>query len=628
MASLDNNFDNRIGARQIVELLRFRCRPPDSKKIRLTPDRSRHAYAVLMDKLTNIQKINLSNGRDSSLVETLIDGCEEFEIALPVAEPDWGAILVLDELFYQLLSESTLDNDAKSWFSKLRLPIMRYVLMDYSFFFTSQNLVRRLLNQSYVIFLSNTEQNRLVYRDYLMNLSNKVVSEFRTDPGQFNSLCIEAQTFFASQKQKLELIESQLKVYETQKLKSKVAEQRVIKTLNQVMAEKKLPTILVEFLLNQWRQCLLIHSMKLGSDGNLWKRQVRVTESMVEFAEDCSNPKEREKFRNFYSVLIKNITSFLQETLTEPDKLEPVVEELELLFNALLQGVKVERVQTRLLQEEQSYVTEVSVARASAEALDLVASLGEGQWVRLITSTGHYEMSRITLKGDSGSPWVLISHNGKSVAKKNLLELALLYDSGKLEPVELKPWWNETVDSYFIQLQKDWAVFQQQEQQRRVEEERIRLEQEDAKKQAAAEHDFLSKPASPTGLSSENDSDQDLIDVNDEESSASESEYSEDHVRVTEQELETALQALDQIQIGGWITSIVANVEQRLKLAVKIKGRDKMVFVDRVGVKALEVHRHELARLLATGAVSIVDVGAQFDSTLERVVRNIQNSKH
>ena len=55
--------------------------------------------------------------------------------------------------------------------------------------------------------------------------------------------------------------------------------------------------------------------------------------------------------------------------------------------------------------------------------------------------------------------------------------------------------------------------------------------------------------------------------------------------------------------------------------------RDKLIFVNRLGVKVLEIDCQQLAELLARGLVSIVDTGEKFDNTLERVVRSIQEDR-
>ena len=91
--------------------------------------------------------------------------------------------------------------------------------------------------------------------------------------------------------------------------------------------------------------------------------------------------------------------------------------------------------------------------------------------------------------------------------------------------------------------------------------------------------------------------------------------------------MNSALAAIDALQVGGWLSQETTQGEQRCKLAVRIKASDKLVFVNRLGIKVMEIQRRELARLLVLGVVSIVDTGRGFDSSLERIVRSIQQEK-
>lgn len=67
--------------------------------------------------------------------------------------------------------------------------------------------------------------------------------------------------------------------------------------------------------------------------------------------------------------------------------------------------------------------------------------------------------------------------------------------------------------------------------------------------------------------------------------------------------------------------------ELRCKLVVKIWGCDKLVFVNCVGIKILEIDKQELVCLMVYGVVLILDIGLVFDSILEWVVRSIQKEK-
>ncbi|MGB3622795.1 MAG: DUF1631 family protein [Ketobacter sp.] len=634
----ENSAPVRIGARLVIELLRIQAEDPPTDNIRLTPNRTKHALAVLKQKLIEVQRHATKNDVHCSVTQILAESCSGMEIALPIAEPDWGAVGLLDQLFDQLLTEQGLDQEARGWIEKLRLPILRYALLDYSFFFTPQNLVRRFLNQAYLILLSSTEKSRRVYREKLDVYIKRILNEFVDDAGDMNSICIEAQAWFAGQNEKVEKIEEQLKVLESARRKENVAEPRVVDELNRIASGKQLPKMVTEFLHGEWRRSMLHVSMREGESGSTWKRQIRITESIVEFCLDCvaNDGGEQEKYRSFYPVLIKNIKALLESVADDQEALEATLEPLELALTAMLNGAIPPLTDTPALRHANTHVSSVEVKRVGQQALNQIEGLSEGDWLRMKTSEGTHELCRVTLKGVDQAPWVLVSQSGKTVAKKNSVQLAQGIEGGVVDVVKNTLYWDKGLESALNQLHAKWL--QANEEQKR-EAARKRQAEAEARLRAAKEEE-----ARKAALLLEPQEDKvDRVDATESrteeilqnsalalEKTETEADEVGDFIAprtISDHEMTAAMQAIEQIQVGGWIAQQTSEGELRCKLAVKIRGRDKLVFVNRVGIKILEIDKQELARLMVYGAVSILDTGSAFDSTLERVVRSIQKEK-
>lgn len=58
-----------------------------------------------------------------------------------------------------------------------------------------------------------------------------------------------------------------------------------------------------------------------------------------------------------------------------------------------------------------------------------------------------------------------------------------------------------------------------------------------------------------------------------------------------------------------------------------MKVTKRLIFVDRMGAKALDLNRQKLAEMLAYGQAKIIDKGKVFDTTLEAVVKSIRKEK-
>jgi len=64
----------------------------------------------------------------------------------------------------------------------------------------------------------------------------------------------------------------------------------------------------------------------------------------------------------------------------------------------------------------------------------------------------------------------------------------------------------------------------------------------------------------------------------------------------------------------------------RCTLAAKIDSIDKLFFVNRQGVKVVELTRMHLARELKAGSVKIVSEGSMVDRAMESVISNLRQA--
>lgn len=646
MTNTDENRQQRIGARVVVELLRINADTPASKKIQLVDARSKNALAVLNDRMSALQQALAFPAGVTCVAQAVADACQDLQIPLPVARPDWGGILLLDSLFDKLSRDDQLDEEARQWLGYLRLPVVRYAILDYSFFFTPQNLMRRFLNQLHLVFLSSSQKSRQILRESLQPFLQRMQSEFRQDISSCNRICIEAQTWFASHSDRVGQIEAQLRTQEISLRKEQVAEPRVVRELNRVAGNKVLPKLVVEFLHGEWRRSLQLISMREGEEGPTWKRQIRITESLVEFAEGCGDDKGRDKYRSFYPVMMRNIKSLLVSVSDDAAAMEEAIDPLELILSALLSGAQPDMQETPLLETSHTPITAVAVKKVGAKALEQINALQTGDWVRIKTADGHHEVFRLTLKSETDEPWVLVSQSGKNVTKKTAFQLAQGLEGGVLDLIGQGQWWDEQLDQQLQTLHERWQVELASRPPPAPIQPRSKSEPEPApepaqtdlasdislvelEEQASSYHAATGVAPSRTDKILENSSLQ-LVSEQPEPAAENKSDVAEDFLAprpVTDEERQTALDAIDQIQIGGWITQQTSKGEERCKLAVRLRGRDKLIFVNRLGVKVLEIDRQPLAELLARGLVGIVDTGQKFDNTLERVVRSIQEDR-
>ena len=83
---------------------------------------------------------------------------------------------------------------------------------------------------------------------------------------------------------------------------------------------------------------------------------------------------------------------------------------------------------------------------------------------------------------------------------------------------------------------------------------------------------------------------------------------------------------------GHWIVIVDSAVGKpgidRMKLAMRLSSRQKLVFVDRLGLNRLEFQEQEMARHIAAEKIRVVENGLDFDDTLSDVVGRIRGGRY
>lgn len=79
------------------------------------------------------------------------------------------------------------------------------------------------------------------------------------------------------------------------------------------------------------------------------------------------------------------------------------------------------------------------------------------------------------------------------------------------------------------------------------------------------------------------------------------------------------------LQVGAWLEMIEEDQKVRCKLAAHIKSVDKMIFVNRSGMKVMEKTLLEIAYDLKSGKLVVLEDSLLFDRALESVISNLRD---
>jgi hypothetical protein len=92
----------------------------------------------------------------------------------------------------------------------------------------------------------------------------------------------------------------------------------------------------------------------------------------------------------------------------------------------------------------------------------------------------------------------------------------------------------------------------------------------------------------------------------------------DDHPRVRQAE---------QLQPGQWLEIGLGEGARRCKLAANIRHGEKLVFINRRGLKVVEHTAQSLGLALEQGVARLIDQGALFDRALESVIGDLRREQ-
>ena len=95
--------------------------------------------------------------------------------------------------------------------------------------------------------------------------------------------------------------------------------------------------------------------------------------------------------------------------------------------------------------------------------------------------------------------------------------------------------------------------------------------------------------------------------------------------RIEQEQL--TLKLIAELSLGAWVSVLEGQEKLKYKLVVKINATDKLIFVDKMGLKKFEIKTPELMARLISEEIMILSGGAEFDDTLSRVVGRLRVGK-
>ena len=395
----------------------------------------------LLSVLNRLQRVERSLGEDegeeradlkTDLSELLDNEHGEAIHALDQADDDVINLVAL--LFDFILDDEGLPSDIKALLGRLQIPLLKVAIMDKAFFNNDNHEARLLLNM--LARAGSQWDPHLGIQDDLYQRINhavhRIIDDYGDDASLFSSLLQEFQQFFDSQKTRSDRVEQRVREAEEGKARAEQARREVVTVLDNRMAGRQLPDVVVRLLRQGWQQVLYLTWLHEGENSPLWQQQVKVVDAVVWSVLEHRDQDALEKLKTLSPKLLKTLHDGLTKINHDAMETKQLLVKFRDVHHRLLKGLQTERVAVE--PELPAQPAQPETAPELPENHFLVkkcSQLAPGQWIE-IQDNDEPRRAKLAANIRAGVKIVFTNRRGIKVQEYSAYTLAVALHNGCL----------------------------------------------------------------------------------------------------------------------------------------------------------------------------------------------------
>jgi Protein of unknown function (DUF1631) len=309
-------------------------------------------HLLSLAQLKNMTAAGTSLGSAGSTVHTnpinlrrlLADIVQQNKLGSTVINPvDDDVINLVSMMFEFILDDRNLAVPMKALIGRLQIPLVKVAIADKTFFSKGGHPARRLLNEMAMASLGwqeSEEENQR--KDSLYNkmqeMVNKILAEFDTDIGIFETLLIDFRAYLDREKRRSQILEQRTIDAEDGKAKSERARAIVNAELNRMTHNRDIPLVVAKLLHEAWANVMFIVLLKQGPESDEWKESVLTAQHLIWSVTATMDKDNRQKLLKLVPALLQKLRTGLDSISFSPFEAANLFKQLEVLHLSRLRG--------------------------------------------------------------------------------------------------------------------------------------------------------------------------------------------------------------------------------------------------------------------------------------------------
>ncbi len=357
-------------------------------------------------------------------------------------EKDNELLEITDKLFETILNQLNVNDVVKKWLQKLKLPILKVVLLDDTFFSNQNHVARQVINHLARLGAVRRSTNTSLDAS-LDEFANRIAAEYRGDPHLFEEILHELRILIDRQEKAFERNAERIARAHEGQQKLARAKERVRQELNDRFAGLSVPKALLALLAEGgWRQFMIVSLLREGDKSQVWKESLAAIDQLLiwlstGYGEDCllgENIERELEGPTLLASIDRELMAFGQTGH------KPILDKLR---TCLLQGKKpaTEFVEaydwTDKVEGESRHLTRPNDAsvRGATRWHRRARQMTIGDWVE-IDGEGQKQRLRLAWTGTESFRFVYVDSHGLKDIDISLDDIARQMESGELTVLE------------------------------------------------------------------------------------------------------------------------------------------------------------------------------------------------
>ena len=385
-----------------------------------------------------------------------------------VGAVDEDVINLVSMLFEFILDDRTLPDSLKALIGRMQIPMLKVAVLDKSFFSRGSHPARRLLNEIASAAMGWSDQDD-VKRDQVYvrieQVVQRLLNDFVDDTTIFNELLADFTAFTGSERRRSELLERRTRDAEEGRAKAELARREVQLVINERIAGRSLPKLVVRLLQEAWSKVLMLVCLKHGVGSEAWQQAVQTMEDLIWSVEPHEADADRLRMAQRMPDLLKALREGMADAALDPfvtrelfaqlqalhlerlkRRVEPSQESLPESLDAPLLELPPREAESESAPTTEQVVEEI-VLLAPGEAAELDAGwelpedddawqqvdrLHVGSWLEFTEADDHKVRCKLAAAIKATGKYIFVNRTGMKVLEKSRQALAVEFRRGSV----------------------------------------------------------------------------------------------------------------------------------------------------------------------------------------------------